>query len=107
MDKIENELIYKLDAENAISKSMGSKISTLSVVHKLDPVDLETLYIVKQLREDLKRVKRERDEAVNDLRECAVESYAECTYCANQAARSFCMDCQDGSSWKWRGVKEN
>ena len=58
------------------------------------------------VQDKLEQVKRERDEAVKDLRVCSIENRMECQYCLYRTARSFCWDCTDGSNWQWRGVKE-
>ena len=61
---------------------------------------------ISELLERAEKAERERDAAVRDLRERAIESYSECNYCLYRTARSFCSDCSDGSNWKWRGVQE-
>lgn len=53
-----------------------------------------------------RKAEQERDAAVSDLRGVAIESYAECMYCLYRTAKSFCWNCQDGSNWKWSGLKE-
>lgn len=62
--------------------------------------------LLKEQETKLEQVKRERDEAVKDLRACSIENRMECQYCLYRTARSFCWDCTDGSNWQWRGVKE-
>ena len=70
-------------------------------------IDPEALPIVRQLRAELARVTAERNAAVNDLRGCSIESYAECMYCIYRTAKSFCQNCQEGSEWKYRGPKKD
>lgn len=53
-----------------------------------------------------RKTEQERDAAVSDLRDVAIESYTECMYCLYRTAKSFCWNCQDWSNWKWRGLKE-
>lgn len=54
---------------------------------------------------ELDRVTAERDAAVNDLRDCAVEDYAECMYCSHREKDTLCWNCMNGSNWEWRGVE--
>lgn len=57
--------------------------------HKPNTIDPETLPIVQELRKELERVTRERDAAIRDLKECAVENYMECNYCKNEIKNTF------------------
>lgn len=55
----------------------------------------------------LERAERERDAAVNDLRDCAVEDYAECIYCSHRNKGTvLCQNCIYGSNWEWIGLKD-
>ena len=60
----------------------------------------------KEAESRAEKAERERDEAVSDLREAAIESCAECMYCLYKAT-SFCWNCREGSNWKWRGIGES
>lgn len=51
------------------------------------------------------KAERERDAAISDLRRVSIENCAECMYCLYETAKSFCWNCQDGSNWKWKGLK--
>lgn len=62
--------------------------------------------VLQSLIQRTKKAERERDAAVRDLRERAIESCSECNDCLYRTAWSFCSDCSDGSNWKWRGVQE-
>lgn len=66
----------------------------------------DTADLIRELLERAEKAERERDAAVRDLRERAIESCSECNDCLYRTARSFCTDCNDGSNWKWRGVQE-
>lgn len=61
---------------------------------------------ITELLARTEKAEKERDAAVKDLRGVAIESCAECMYCLYRTAKSFCQNCQDGSSWRWRGIKE-
>lgn len=114
-----NALIYKLDAENALSGSCGMGVNAYKVIHNIEPVDPETLPIVKELRSEVERLNKgienlsknvenaykQRDKAVNDLRVCAMESYTECEYCLHRSKETTCWNCTNGSNWEWRGVR--
>ena len=66
----------------------------------------ETLPIVQELRKELERVTRERNAAIKDLKECAVENYMECNYCKNEIKKyvsEICRNCNDGSNFEHRG----
>lgn len=74
--------------------------------HKPNTIDPETLPIVQELRKELERVTRERDAAIRDLKECAVENYMECNYCKNEIKKyvsEICRNCNDGSNFEHRG----
>lgn len=69
-------------------------------------IDPETLPIVQELRKELERVTRERNAAIKDLKECAVENYMECNYCKNEIKKyvsEICRNCNDGSNFEHRG----
>lgn len=69
-------------------------------------IDPENLPIVRQLREELERVTKERNAAIKDLKECAVENYMECNYCKNEIKKyvsEICRNCNDGSNFEHRG----
>lgn len=68
-----------------------------------------TRNLLKDAREksdDLEKVKKERDAAINDLRVCAIENEADCMYCSHEINGTLCRNCMNGSNWEWRGVKE-
>ena len=83
-------------------------------------IDPESLPVVQQLRAEVERLNKgienlsknvevaykQRDAAVNDLRECAIEDYAECIYCSRRDKDTLCQNCVNGSNWEWRGVKD-
>ena len=74
--------------------------------HKPNTIDPEALPIVQELRKELERVTRERDAAIRDLKECAVENYMECNYCKNEIKKyvsEICRNCNDGSNFEHRG----
>ena len=74
--------------------------------HKPNTIDPENLPIVRQLREELERVTKERNAAIKDLKECAVENYMECNYCKNEIKKyvsEICRNCNDGSNFEHRG----
>ena len=82
------------------------KVMAVDDISTLPEIDPETLPIVQELRAELEKAKKERDAAVNDLRGCAVEDYAECMYCSHRNKGTFCCNCMNGSNWEWRGLKD-
>lgn len=71
-----------------------------------ESIDPETLPIVQELRKELERVTKERNAAIKDLKECAVENYMECNYCKNEIKKyvsEICRNCNDGSNFEHRG----
>lgn len=58
------------------------------------------------LMEDLERVTRERDVAVEDLRVASIEGDMECNWCAGKTDRTRCYNCSFANKWKWCGPKE-
>lgn len=78
----------------------------VDVIDDQPSIDPETLPIVQQLRVDLEKMKAERDAAVANLRECAIEDYAECLYCSHKDKYTFCHNCFNGSNWEWVGVQK-
>lgn len=75
--------------------------------NKMPTIDPESLPVVQQLRAELEKVKAERDAAVKDLKECAIEIEADCMYCSHEINGTLCRNCMNGSNWEWRGVKED
>lgn len=74
--------------------------------HNPNTIDPETLPIVRELRKELERVTKERNAAIKDLKECAVENYMECNYCKNEIKKyvsEICRNCNDGSNFEHRG----
>lgn len=62
---------------------------------------------LSSLVEDLERVTRERDAAVEDLRVASIEGDMDCNWCAGQTDRTRCYNCSFANEWKWRGQKED
>lgn len=58
------------------------------------------------LMDKLEKAERERDAAVKDLRECAIESCTECMYCSRGEKDTLCWNCTNGSNWEWIGLKD-
>lgn len=96
-----------------------------ALIKNTPTIDPETLPIVKQLRAEnkkltealgdsfaidlmnkLEKAERERDAAINDLRECSIEDYAECIYCSHRSKDTMYPNCINGSNWEWRGSKD-
>ena len=86
-----------LDALSEKMKGTNRYFDIKFDIDEMPTIDLETLPIVKELRAEnkklsealgdsfaldfmnkLDKVEKERDAAINDLRDCAVEDYAEC-----------------------------
>lgn len=114
------------DIENALSRNLGCGTNAFNIIRDVDTIDPETLPIVKELRAENKKLtealrdsfaidlmnkldkaEKERNAAVNDLKDCAVEDYAECMYCSHRnKGTTLCQDCIYGSNWEWRGIVE-
>ena len=94
---------YEGESFDAYVNGMQRVLEDLDSAPEIDP---ESLPVVKQLRAELEKANKERDAAVNDLRECAIEDYAECIYCSRRNKDTLCQNCMNGSNWEWRGVKE-
>lgn len=121
-----NDLIYKLDAENALSGRCGMGVNAYKVIHDIDPVDPETLPIVKELRAEIERMNKgienlsknvenaykQRDGAVEQLRGI-------CRSCKNYTENHCCGPCADckyeyyayrfadaKDRWEWIGLKD-
>lgn len=58
------------------------------------------------LMNKLEKAERERDAAINDLRECSIEDYDECIYCSHRSKYTMCQNCINGKNWEWRGLKD-
>lgn len=103
-------LIERLEEwnENLISELCADDVLTCDDLCGCtkDCIVTQAVTVITELLERAEKAERERDAAVRDLRERAIESYSECNYCLYRTARSFCSDCSDGSNWKWRGVQE-
>ena len=116
-----------LDALSEKMKGTNRYFDIKFDIDEMPTIDPETFPIVKELRAEnkkltealgdffaidfmnkLDKVEKERDAAINDLRDCAVENYAECIYCSHRnEVTVLCQDCIYGSNWEWRGgVKE-
>lgn len=115
-----------LDALSEKMKGTNRYFDIKFDIDEMPTIDPETLPIVKELRAEnkkltealgdsftidlmnkLEKAERERDAAINDLRDCAVEDYAECIYCSHRNKDvMLCQDCISGSNWEWRGVQE-
>lgn len=83
-----------------------NRLRTMAKTHGLCLIaepDLTTIAdIIEQLSSELEQVKRERDAAINELKD-AVEA---CEYCKKFAKRSFCSElenCDECCGWEWRG----
>lgn len=99
-DSYKNWCLFGSEVEKAIS-------DIFSQVNPFCPtIDPENLPIVRQLREELERVTKEREAAIADLRERSIESYAECMYCKHIGEKGVCFDCTNGINWEWRGIQE-
>lgn len=107
--------------ENNLSCScMGFGTGVFNIIRNCETIRPETLPIVKELRAEIERLNRgienlsknvenaykQRDAAMKDLRECAIESYTECMYCSHDNKGTLCWNCTNGSNWEWRGVKD-
>lgn len=99
-DSYKNWCLSGSEVEKAIS-------DIFSQVEPFCPtIDPETLPIVQELRKELERVTKERNAAIKDLKECAVENYMECNYCKNEIKKyvsEICRNCNDGSNFEHRG----
>ena len=61
---------------------------------------------LSSLVEDLERVTRERDAAVEDLRVASIEGDMDCNWCAWKTDRTQCYNCSFANNWQWCGPKE-
>lgn len=61
---------------------------------------------LSSLVEDLERVTRERDAAVEDLRVASIEGDMDCNWCAWKTDRTQCYNCSFANNWQWSGPKE-
>lgn len=102
-----NELynIEKLMDTEVIQKSPTASWLLSQVLHDIQAspeIDLETLPVVKQLRAELEKVKKERDAAIRDI----PKTCKTCRY--GNSPCDWCQYDPDGElNWEWRGVKED
>lgn len=64
--------------------------------------------LVKVQREKIERLERERDAAVEDVKELCTNPYSACHYCKSsnkEYVSNDCMDCANACNWQWRGAK--
>ena len=108
---------YEGESFDAYVNGMQKVLEDLDSAPEIDP---ESLPVVKQLRAEVERLNKgieslsknveiaykQRDAAVNDLRECAIEIEADCMYCSHEINGTLCRNCTNGSNWEWRGVKD-
>lgn len=98
-----NAIKQKVKNSTAIRSVKAGMLVFVDCAPAIDP---ETLPIVQELRKELERVTRERNAAIKDLKECAVENYMECNYCKNEIKKyvsEICRNCNDGSNFEHRG----
>lgn len=108
-----NELynIEKLLDTEIIQKSPEASWLLSQVLHDIQAspeIDPESLPVVKQLRAELKKMKAERDAAVNDLHKTVLDCGV-CNACEHQFKECVGVElCDfDGEDyWEWRGIKE-
>lgn len=63
--------------------------------------------MIESLSAELEQVKRERDAAVEDLKDRCYTGKAMCNYCIFLKNGQFCAkECDNGECFEWRGVKE-
>lgn len=101
MQLIDANDVYKIIGDTGIKRV---RVTDIDQIKRIDP---ESLPVVQQLRAELEKANKERDAAVNDLRECAIEDYAECIYCSRRDKDTLCQNCTNGSNWEWHGVQED
>lgn len=85
---------------------------TACAIENAPTIDPETIQTVKELREELKQVKAERDAALADLK--CIASCECCAYGCKNLEVDHCFDCGEkecrcrsclgGDCWEWRGV---
>lgn len=64
--------------------------------------------LIEALAAELEQVKRERDAAVEDLKDYCYTGKVMCHYCKFLGNGRFCEnECGDGECFEWRGVKED
>ena len=84
---------------------------TQHVLEDLDSapeIDPESLPVVKQLRAELEKLKKERDAAVEMLHSLANE-VGNCTGCKRlnkECSEVYICECDGKDHWEWRGIKE-
>ena len=97
---------YEGESFDAYVNGMQHVLEDLDSQPEIDP---ESLPVVKQLRAELKKMKAERDAAVNDLHKTVLD-YGACNACEHQFKECVGIElCDfDGEDhWEWRGIKED
>lgn len=104
LDELKNEFEW---LESVVCECQKDSVrDSIQRVENAPTIDPETLPIVQELRKELEWVTKERNAAIKDLKECAVENYMECNYCKNEIKKyvsEICRNCNDGSNFEHRG----
>ena len=85
------------NGENEYVYDTNSFLSSLDDAPTIDP---ETIPVVRQLREELARVKKERDAAVEQLSELECCEFCKHTECIPRGGVGKC-------EWEWRGPQKD
>lgn len=99
-DLIES-LLKDVDSEHLAGAQAVAEVARLKSYCLKQAVEFgDRLEIVKA---ELAQVKRERDAAVEDLREMTCRT---CRFRENESWEKPCRVCTSGDLWEWRGVQE-
>lgn len=102
---------YKVAARAGDKESLCEfRVAHWKDIEEMPTVDPETLPIVQELREQLKRVAQERDAAVEQLRgDCEKCAYYKVTWngCTPDFECPLSDRCLNRDMWKWKGLQED
>lgn len=79
---------------------------TAYTIESAPTIDPETLPIVQELRKELERVTRERDDLIWDMKVCGSGCYSCKHFDAPNGKCRASEPCGVNNSWEWRGVQE-
>lgn len=100
------ECVIRLNAATALSTLQAENDQLRAELYSLRPGFQNQKALIKQLRAELEKIKRERDAAIKDI---WVPKWISCKNgknCSYISAITGMPDCAGCDNWKWRGQEE-